>query len=72
MNILVLHCLVKRVSIIRTSIFVTTQMLKNTQVFLDFCEMSKVLRMSLQNCLFFELIHSGLFFKVRDSFGIVA
>ena len=34
MNILVLHCLVKRVSIIRTSIFVTTQMFKNTQIFL--------------------------------------
>ena len=29
MNILVLHCLVERVSIIRTSIFVTTQMFKN-------------------------------------------
>ena len=39
MNILVLRCLVKRVSIIRTIIFVTTQMFKNIQVFLDFCEM---------------------------------
>ena len=33
MNILVFHCLVKRVSIIRTSIFTTTQMFRNTKVF---------------------------------------
>ena len=70
MNILVLHCLVKRISIIRTSIFVTTQMFKNTQAFLR--DVKGVLRMSLQDCLFFTLIHSVLFFKVRDNFGKVA